>query len=68
MNVYVAIGCGEYFCKSGFPELIAAWLNASQRSRDSVELNRHIQRAYCKTMPAALNENSPGIKSPFDRA
>ena len=40
MNEYLAIDSGDYLCTSSFRELIAAWLNVSQRSRDGVRLNR----------------------------
>ncbi len=40
VNEYLAIGSGEYLCTSGLRELIAAWLNASQRSRDGIQSNR----------------------------
>ena len=40
MNEYLAVGSGEYMCTSSLRELIAAWLNPSQRSRDGVHMNR----------------------------
>ena len=39
MNEYLAIDSDEYLCTSSLRE-IAAWLNASQISRDSLRLNR----------------------------
>ena len=40
MNEYLAIGSGEYLCMNSLCALIAAWLDASQRSQDGALLNR----------------------------
>ena len=40
----LAIDSGGYVCTNGSRALIAAWLYASQRSRDGVRLNRSARK------------------------
>ena len=44
MNEYLAIDCGGCLCMNSLHALIAAWLNASQRSRDGVQWNRSVRK------------------------
>ena len=48
MNEYLTIDSNEYLCTSSLRE-IAAWLDASQRSRDGLRLNRAAREYSAKS-------------------
>ena len=54
MNEHLAKDSDVYVCMNCLPTLIAAWLNACQRSRNGVWLNRSGREAKCKVLSAIL--------------
>ena len=43
INECLTIDTGGYLCMNNLRPLIAAWLGASQRSRDGIRLNRFVR-------------------------
>ena len=61
INEYLTIDSDGYVCTNGLCALIAAWLNASQRSRDG---SRYIQKTSLRCL---LNISTPPVLAPCRR-
>ena len=48
MTMYLARDSGGYLCTNSLLALMAAWLDASQRDRDGVQLNRSAREQNVK--------------------
>ena len=49
-NEYLVIDSGGYLCTESLRALIAAWLDASQRSRGGVRLKGSVREVKCKAL------------------
>ena len=54
MNEYLDIDSGGYLCTNSLHTLIAAWLDTSMRSQESVRMNMSTRGVKCKALSAIL--------------